>query len=920
VTATLPKGVIQELVQRSDAGMIFLAEGGKRVLDSDSAIPTNRTPVVWTRGYDGTGVDVAILETGSVDFFSDTTQCPAASNNCFQHPGATRWALSGQRDHATQVASVAASNHSIYRGMAPDVTVMSVGIQGLDRQDDIDALVWALDHGAEVVNASYASCTEDPSEMDIIDWAFDHYARVRYRLFVKSAGNFVSCGSYEVTSPGKGWNVLTVGAYDDQNNSNWSDDEMADFSNWINPDSPNGDREKPEVVAPGVEIVAIKRNGVLETDPNLNSGASFAAPQVAGLAALLIDRYEWLSSYPEANRAIIMASAVHNIEGQSGIPSGQDLKDGAGGIDAALADITAKTYETSETSPCTGPCWWGFDINNTSFPVDTHLYRYFNASRGERIRVAIAWSSHADCPAENDCNFDRLDTDLDLNIEDPDGDPVPGGTSASWDNSYELVDFTAPKTGQYKIAVYKARADEDSNYLGVAWVKDATYLPDLRNKDGWVSEFRVCNKGAVTRSTNPLTPPPVYIYYSDDDGDPTPADYDSCNLSPNQCCWIPVDEDSRIPADTVGSAIVNGGEDIVVIVRTRNGSELTIYNGITGANGTPGWEQTGSTLYVPVAKNNWVGRYSSIEVVNIGSASSIVSASFYEHADGGSGEYVGRRVFFLAPNAHRTIAASDRCDSGHYCAVRLVSSGGQPLAAVVREYASGGGDPATYNADSGGASTGYAPVVKGNWGGQSSGLAVMNTHGSQSASVTITYYDANSANTYSDSFSVPRRSVRTSWVPSVVGSNPFLGSAYVSANRNVVVLTHESGNGFYKATNAFANGTAGSHVAELFNYALGTKSGISVQNLHSSQDADVCVRYYDGDGNYLMGEDDCAPNPIAPHESYSFHHWNGELPAEFHGSAWVGSANGQPIVVMLHELETLTPGVDRNASFNGSNR
>jgi hypothetical protein len=34
----------------------------------------------------------------------------------------------------------------------------------------------------------------------------------------------------------------------------------------------------------------------------------------------------------------------------------------------------------------------------------------------------------------------------------------------------------------------------------------------------------------------------------------------------------------------------------------------------------------------------------------------------------------------------------------------------------------------------------------------------------------------------------------------------------------------------------------------------------------------------------------------------------------------VGSANGQPIVVMLHELETLTPGADRNASFNGSNR
>ena len=38
----------------------------------------------------------------------------------------------------------------------------------------------------------------------------------------KSAGNDAG----NVTSPGKGWNVITVGAINDQGNSNWSDDVM----------------------------------------------------------------------------------------------------------------------------------------------------------------------------------------------------------------------------------------------------------------------------------------------------------------------------------------------------------------------------------------------------------------------------------------------------------------------------------------------------------------------------------------------------------------------------------------------------------------------------------------------------------------------------------------------------------------------
>jgi hypothetical protein len=198
---------------------------------------------------------------------------------------------------------------------------------------------------------------------------------------------------------------------------------MASFSDYVNPASENGDHEKPEVVAPGVDIAGMGPDGILLEHKD---GTSFSAPQVAGLASLLINRNSDLRTWPEASRAIIMASAVHNLEGPSIILSGVDLKDGAGGIDASLADIIAKTHWTSTTSPCTGPCWWGIYINNTIFPVGNYLYRYFNVSAGEHVRVVISWWSHADCSSEANCNYDRLDTDLQLGVKDPYGNWVDG--------------------------------------------------------------------------------------------------------------------------------------------------------------------------------------------------------------------------------------------------------------------------------------------------------------------------------------------------------------------------------------------------------------------------------------------------------------------------------------------------------------
>jgi hypothetical protein len=442
-TAILPKWMIVDLSKRDDVSVIYLIEAEEKPA-LDTAVPTSLAPAVWGRGYSGFGVTIAILEHGNVD-----------PNNSFLNLSPnSRAADNGVQDHTTRVASSAASFHGSYTGMAPDATILSAGENG--QQDDVvTALQWSLDQGAKVVN--FSGVFEEDNNVNWTDRAFDYWARQRFKTIVAAAGN--SGGS--IGSPGKAWNVITVGGTHDASTPSWSDDQMWQFSAFVNPLSTHGDREKPEIVAVGASVRAVGVGNVARTRP----GTSFAAPQVAGLTALLIDRNQSLAIWPEATKAIIMASATHNIEGPSIIVYDQgDLRDGAGAINASLADTIAQS-RGSDTSTCYDSCWWGDEITNSSFPVGTDLERTFYADRGNLIRIAITWWANADTPG-HDYSFDRLDTDLDLRIRAPNGQYV--AWSLSNDNNYEMVEFLASQTGQYTVVVRKYRVDEDSNYLGIA--------------------------------------------------------------------------------------------------------------------------------------------------------------------------------------------------------------------------------------------------------------------------------------------------------------------------------------------------------------------------------------------------------------------------------------------------------------------
>ena len=173
-----------------------------------------------------------------------------------------------------------------------------------------------------------------------------------------------------------------------------------------------------------------------------------ASPMAAGTAALLIQRNSSLASWPEAVKAILMASATHNIEGATRLSE----YDGAGGLVADYADDIARGYNGN----------WGARSYtcSTATPLDVAT---ISLTAGVRTRVAIAWDTD---PAYASYTS-RPGADLDLRVVNSAGASV--ASSLSYDNTYEIVEFTPGTSGSYRIRVNRVRCDYNPRYLGWAW-------------------------------------------------------------------------------------------------------------------------------------------------------------------------------------------------------------------------------------------------------------------------------------------------------------------------------------------------------------------------------------------------------------------------------------------------------------------
>jgi subtilisin family serine protease len=215
--------------------------------------------------------------------------------------------------HGTHVAGIiGADGGKDLTGVAPKVKFLAVKV--LDRSgigytsDVVAGIEYCIDpdghpntdDGVDVINMSLGVLPVGNNFSLAVDEAVDNATQAGI-LSVVAAGNDGELpsepfgGPYRtISSPGTSVSALTVGACD-------STYYMASFS------SKGPDRLhfaiKPEVVAPGVDILSI----VLNNRTEIHSGTSMATPHVTGVAALLKQEHQDWS--PEELKSVIVNSA-----------------------------------------------------------------------------------------------------------------------------------------------------------------------------------------------------------------------------------------------------------------------------------------------------------------------------------------------------------------------------------------------------------------------------------------------------------------------------------------------------------------------------------------------------------------------------------------------------------------------------------
>ncbi|MFI8436976.1 S8 family peptidase [Streptomyces sp. NPDC079020] len=253
---------------------------GVRKASLDHSTGQIGAPAAWARSYDGTGVKIAVVDTGIDATHPDLAGRVVAEENFSASPDAK-----DRVGHGTHVASTAAgtgAKDARFKGVAPGARLISAKVlddRGVGDDSGILAGVdWAVAQGADIVNMSLGS--PDTAGIDPLEAQVNKISAEKGVLFAIAAGNS-GPGRGTVASPGSADAALTVGAVDDN-------DRIADFSS-VGPRT--GDNAvKPDITAPGVEITAAAAAGVPEQNPPgyvSQSGTSMATPHVAGAAAIL---------------------------------------------------------------------------------------------------------------------------------------------------------------------------------------------------------------------------------------------------------------------------------------------------------------------------------------------------------------------------------------------------------------------------------------------------------------------------------------------------------------------------------------------------------------------------------------------------------------------------------------------------------
>jgi serine protease AprX len=350
-------------------------------------------PVAWSSGWDGTGVGVAVIDSG-IYSHPDLFSAQSGMSRVVYRRSFIGGVHNDDFGHGTHVAGIIAgtgassnvpgSSH-VLRGIAPNANLLDLRVLDQNGASNDSAVIAALEtavslknkYNVRVINLSlgrpfYESCSLDPL-CEAIEAAWRNGIVV-----VAAAGNLGRNGYSTVLSPGNSPHAITVGAMKTLESYSRNDDLIASYSSkgptYID------QTVKPDVVAPGNLVVSLLAPGSTlanaypqnvvgpsyyspaSTGPAQYlrlSGTSMAAPVVSGTVALMLQKDPSLT--PDTVKARLMKTAGKTFPlsstatdpntGQTYTSLYDAFTVGAGYVDAAAALANYDQTYLSSVSP-----------------------------------------------------------------------------------------------------------------------------------------------------------------------------------------------------------------------------------------------------------------------------------------------------------------------------------------------------------------------------------------------------------------------------------------------------------------------------------------------------------------------------------------------------------------------------------------
>jgi type VII secretion-associated serine protease mycosin len=306
---------------------------GDSVREEQWHLMTLNVPGAWTYS-EGAGVTVAVIDSGVDADHPDLKGQVLPGLDLVDPKGDGDIDLVG---HGTTVSAIIAGrgdDRAGVVGIAPKSKILPVRVLNEENRYN-DAIIvakavrWAVDHGARVINLSLGGNGSSPALAAALDYAF-----AKDVVVVACTGNASASSTDEVWYPAREPGVIAVTGTDRAGDELW-------------PGSITG--KETVVSAPATDLIGARPGGYWKVQ-----GTSFAAPMVAGTAALVRSRWPTMPAGEVVNRIIRTAKDLG--------ATGRDSTYGFGLIDptrALTADVPAVFDNPLDTSPAPGIARFG---------------------------------------------------------------------------------------------------------------------------------------------------------------------------------------------------------------------------------------------------------------------------------------------------------------------------------------------------------------------------------------------------------------------------------------------------------------------------------------------------------------------------------------------------------------------------------